>query len=264
MANRGHIEAGGNNLAIAPGDHFADFLGALVHEQNEEGGLRMIDRHALDDSLEKHRFSCPGRGHDERALAVPDWRYQIDCPACQLGSALGGPAGFELEFALRIRRDEGTEIRASCRFIRTGAVDLFDVDDDYAIAMIVSGGGEHLIAAAQHVLPHDVRRRVRIARLGEITVRGAADEAALALRIEPARGLSIGNDGSHRCARGLLATRRIRLLLRLPLSSASALVAAASSVVTMVALTGMTLLLIAIALLAAAHCLRIVLLLLTA
>ena len=266
MANRGHIEAGGNNLAIAPGDHFADFLGALVHEQNEEGGLRMIDRHALDDSLEKHRFPGPGRGHDERALAVPDWRYQIDCPACQLGSALGGPAGFELEFALRIRRDEGSEIRASCRFIRTGAVDLFDVDDDYAIAVIVSRCCEHLVAAAQHVLPHDIRRQVRIARLGQIAVRGAADEAALALRIEPACGLSVGNDGSHRCARSLFVARRVRLLsaaLRLPLSSASALVAAASSVVTMVALTGMTLLLlVAIALLPAAHCLRIVLLLL--
>jgi hypothetical protein len=128
--------------------------------------------------------------------------------------------------------------------------------------MVVPCSGEHLIAAAQHVLPHDIRWHVRVARLGEITVRGAANEAALALWIEPARGLSIGNDGSYRCARGLFAARRIRLLL-LTLSSAPALVAAATSVVTVVALSGMTLLLllIAIALLPAAHCLRIVLLL---
>src|ERR1700694_819647 len=262
MASRGHVEAGGNNLAIAPGDHFADFLGALVHEQNQEDCLRMIDRHALDDCLEKHRFAGPGGGHNERPLAVPDRRDQIDCPSCQLGSALGGPAGLELEFTLRIRRYEGSEIRTPCRFIRTGAVDLLDVDDDYAIAVIVSGGGEYLVAAAQHVLPHDVRRHICIARLGQITVRGAADEASLALRIEPARCLSIGNDGGHRRARSLIVARRIRLLSRLlPLSSASALVAAASSVVTVVALSGMTLLRVDIALLAATHCLWIVLLL---
>jgi hypothetical protein len=128
--------------------------------------------------------------------------------------------------------------------------------------MIVSGCGQDLIAAAQHVLPHDIRRQVRVARLGEITVCGPADEAAFALRIEPASGLSIGNDRGRRRTRTLVATRRIRLLL-LPLSSASALVAAAASVVAVVALTRMALL-IAFALLAAAHCLRIVLLLLSA
>jgi hypothetical protein len=130
--------------------------------------------------------------------------------------------------------------------------------------VIVPRGGEHLIPAAQHVLPHDVRRHVRISRLGQVAVRGPADEPALALRIEPARGLSVGNDGSCWCARNLLASLGIRLLLRLPLSSASALVAAASSVVAMVALTGMALLLIAIAVLAAATLWIVLLLLLTA
>ena len=114
-------------------------------------------------------------------------------------------------------------------------------------------------------MTHDIRRHVRIAWLGQIAVRGPADEPAFALRIEPAGGLSVGNDWSCRCAGRLLAARRIGLLspLLLTLSSASTLIAAATSVVTIVALAGMALLLlIAIALLAAAHCLRIVLLLL--
>jgi hypothetical protein len=133
--------------------------------------------------------------------------------------------------------------------------------------MIVSGRREKLVASAQHVLPHDIRRHVRIARLGQIAVRGAADEATLALWIEPASGFSIGNDGSCRGAGNLFAARRIGLLssLRLSLSSAPALVAAASPVVTMVALTGMTLLLlVAIALLAATALWMVLLLLLTA
>jgi hypothetical protein len=132
--------------------------------------------------------------------------------------------------------------------------------------MIVSGRREKLVASAQHVLPHDIRRHIRIARLGQIAVRGAADEAAFALWIEPASGLPIGNDGSCRGAGNLFAARRIWLLssLRLALSSASTLVAAATSVVTMVALTGMTLLLVAIALLAATALWMVLLLLLTA
>jgi hypothetical protein len=132
--------------------------------------------------------------------------------------------------------------------------------------MIVSGRREKLVASAQHVLPHDIRRHVRIARLGQIAVRGAADEATLALWIEPASGFSIGNDGSCRGAGNLFAARRIGLLssLRLALSSASTLIAAATSVVTMVALTGMTLLLVAIALLAATALWMVLLLLLTA
>src|ERR1700687_5536471 len=162
----------------------------------------MIDRNALDDRLEEHCFPGAGGGHDESTLAVPDRRNEIDCPACQLGSALGGPAGLELELALRIRCDEGSEIGAPCRFLRTGAVDLLYVDDDDAIAMIVAGGGKHLIAAAQHVLPHDIRRHIRVARLGEIAVCGPADAAALALRVEPDRGLSVLDDRRYRWTGG--------------------------------------------------------------
>jgi hypothetical protein len=64
----------------------------------------------------------------------------------------------------------------------------------------VAGGGEHLIAAAQHVLPHHLCRHVRVARLGEVAVGGAANEAAFALRIKPSRGLSVWNYRRNWCA----------------------------------------------------------------
>jgi hypothetical protein len=137
--------------------------------------------------------------------------------------------------------------------------------------MIVPGGGEHLIAAAQHVLAHDLCRHVRVTRLGEVAVRGATNEAALALRIKPPRGFAIRNDRSDWRTRCLLrsaaaataassasassaatatASSSAWSALR-ALPAASALIAAASSVVAVVAaLTGMSL--IAIALLLAA------------
>jgi len=129
--------------------------------------------------------------------------------------------------------------------------------------MIVPGRGENLITAAEHVLSHDIRRHIRIARLGEIAVGRSADEATFALRIEPARGLAVGNDWRDWRPLTLISAWRARLL-RLALSPSAALVPAAASVVT-IALSRMTLLLlVAIPLLAATHRLRIVLLLLTA
>jgi hypothetical protein len=127
--------------------------------------------------------------------------------------------------------------------------------------MIVSGGGENLIAAAEHVLPHDVRRHVRIAWLSEVAIRGSANESAFALWIEPTRCLAIRNDRRNGCAiaLGLIGARRI--LLRLALSSAPALIAAASSIVAIViALAGVAIrILIAVALLrSAAKRLRVV------
>jgi hypothetical protein len=120
--------------------------------------------------------------------------------------------------------------------------------------MIVSGGGENLVAAAEHVLPHDVSRDVRIAWLSEVAVRGSANESALALWIEPTRRLAVRNHWRDGCAiaLGLVGARRI--LLRLALSSAPALIASASSVVAIVvALTGVAIrILIAVALLRSA------------
>jgi hypothetical protein len=134
--------------------------------------------------------------------------------------------------------------------------------------MIVAGGGQDLIAPAQHVLPHYLCRHVRVAWLGEIAVGGAPNEAAFALRIKPSSGLAVWNDRSDWGARCLLcacpaAASSSAWSVLLALSAASALIAAASSVMTVVALAGMALLLIAIALLTAFALLADVALLLT-
>jgi hypothetical protein len=127
--------------------------------------------------------------------------------------------------------------------------------------MIVSGGGENLVAAAEHVLPHDVGRHVRIAWLSEVAVRGATNESALALRIEPPRCLTVRNDWRYRCAIALALIGARRILLRLALPAAPTLIAAASSVVAIVvALAGVPILILtAFALLrSAAEGLRVV------
>jgi hypothetical protein len=106
--------------------------------------------------------------------------------------------------------------------------------------MVVAGGGENFVTATQHVLPHDLGRHVRVTRLGEIAVRGAANEPALALWIEPTGRLAIRNyrrERSALCAALLLLLIAARtVLLSAALSAAPPLVASAPAVVAMIAL----------------------------
>jgi hypothetical protein len=208
----------------------------------------MVDRHALYDRLEKHRFAGTGWSDDEGALAVAYGRDQVDCSAGELGSALRGLACFELEFPLRIRRDERSEIGSARCFGGIDAVDLLDVYYYDAIAVVMSGGRENLIAATQHVLTHYLRRHVRIARLSQIAICGATNEAAFALWIEPSSRLAVWNYRSYRSALLRLALSALLLLLLwLALSAAPTLIASASSVVAVAIARVTVLLLIAVA-----------------
>jgi hypothetical protein len=112
--------------------------------------------------------------------------------------------------------------------------------------MVVSGCRLHLIAAAQHVLPNQLHRHVRIARLGEVTETGSANESAFALWIEPAYCLTIRYDWREwRSLIAALAALSATLLLSLSLTlslpatttalSASALIATATPIVAIIA-----------------------------
>jgi len=105
--------------------------------------------------------------------------------------------------------------------------------------MIMAGRRQHLVAAPQHVLPHYLRRQVRIAGLGEITICCSANETAVALRIEPARRFTVRYDRSEWCALTLFAALCLLLSLSATaaaLSPASTLIASATSVVTVIAI----------------------------
>lgn len=109
--------------------------------------------------------------------------------------------------------------------------------------MIVTGSGEDLVAASQHVLPHNLRRYISVAGLGEVAVGGASNEAAFALWIEPACRFPVWYYWSEWRALSLLAARTSLLLLLLlstttttaaALSAASTLIASATPVVTVI------------------------------
>jgi hypothetical protein len=76
-------------------------------------------------------------------------------------------------------------------------VDLEHVDDRGPPTLIASGSRDDRVTATEAVLPHDMRCDVRVAGLGEIAVRCAADEPSITRRIEPPLRLTIRDDGSR-------------------------------------------------------------------
>jgi hypothetical protein len=46
--------------------------------------------------------------------------------------------------------------------------------------MVASSAGDNCVASAEGVLPHDMRRDIRITGLGEVAVLRATDEATVA------------------------------------------------------------------------------------
>jgi len=119
--------------------------------------------------------------------------------------------------------------------------------------VVVPGSRENFVATPEHELSHDLCRNVRVARLGEIAICGAANEAAFALRIEPAGCLAVRYYWGKRRALSLISiSARSALLLLLlsattalsaaaPLSAATTLVASTTSVVAIIAIAVLTL-----------------------
>jgi hypothetical protein len=204
----------------------------------------VIDGDAFDDCLQQHRLAGARRSDDECPLAVPDWRDEIDCAPRELRSALGWTPGLQLEFSLGVRSDQRAEIgtpRGLCWIL---IVDFLDVDDDDAIAMVVSGCRCDLIAATERILANQLHRHVSITWLSEVTEVRSANESAFPLRIEPTDRLTIRNYWGEWCTglvaftalAGLLSTALATLTTATAALSSSALIATATSVVAIVAM----------------------------
>jgi hypothetical protein len=77
---------------------FADFLGTLVHEQDEQRRVRVVDRNAFRDGMEEHRLAGARRRDDQCALSVADWGDEVDRTArSPPGPTFAWPSGFEKE-----------------------------------------------------------------------------------------------------------------------------------------------------------------------
>jgi len=85
--------------------------------------------------------------------------------------------------------------------------------------VIASRARDDRVATSQAILPDEVWCDIRIARLGEVAVRGSPNEPTVARRVEPTLRLAVGDD-----------RRRRLLLLVIPLATAAAVPPAASAI----------------------------------
>src|SRR5690606_12785197 len=101
----------------------------------------------------------------------------------------------EREAAIGIRRGERLKVGAPREFFRGDAVDRGDLGDRQPTAGVESGAGIDEVAAAEGVLPQDMRRNERVGGCGEVAVERLADVAGVAGEVEPSVDDLIDNDG---------------------------------------------------------------------
>src|SRR6266566_1392264 len=185
------VEARRDHLAPTPVDHLAHFFGPFVHEQNEEGRLRMILRHRLGDRLEHHGLAGLGRRDDERALAEAERANEIHDALC-LGRAWTRCLGrLERERTVRMDRAQIREIGPAIQLAGRLAIHCRH-------AAIVE---HNQVAAAE---PGEADLRIALRR--QVTVGGEAERAAFGRGIEPA------GDGSHGCYGGYISARCAKII----------------------------------------------------
>ena len=107
------VEARRDHLADAQRLHLEDFLGTLVHQQDEERGLGMVGCDALGDGLQHHRLPGLGRRDDQRALALAEGAEQVDHAVGEVGLTLADQPALEPELLVGMDGAEAGEVGAA-------------------------------------------------------------------------------------------------------------------------------------------------------
>ena len=110
MVRCGTVEGGGDDLALNDRTHVGDLFGALVHQDDHEVHLGVVQLDGLGHLLDDHGLTGLGRRDDEATLALAHGGDQVD-DARRVGlrgglhaQLLGGVDGGQLaEFAARLR-----------------------------------------------------------------------------------------------------------------------------------------------------------------
>ncbi len=100
------VEARRDHLADAHRLHLEDFLGPLVHQQDEQAGLGIVRADSLGDGLEHHRLARLGRGDDQGALALAERAEDVDHAVGEVGLALADQLALEAELLVGMDRAE--------------------------------------------------------------------------------------------------------------------------------------------------------------
>jgi len=154
--------------------HVGNLFRPLVNQQHDEDDVRVVLGERVGVVLEDGGLAGAGRRDDERALALPHRRHQVQHPQRQV---LVG--GLEVEALVGIDRRQVVEEVALDGLLRVQVVYGVHLEEG-KVLLVVLGRADlagYGIALAQ-TEPADLRRRhVDVVGPGEVVVRRRAEEA---------------------------------------------------------------------------------------
>ena len=123
-----------HNLAAHRALHVGDFFRALIDEQHDEVGVRVVGGHALRQILHQHGLTGLGRRDDQPALSLTERRDDID-DSC--GDVFGAAiAHFHDQLLFREQRGQILEGHFALGLFRRFTIDGVDLEQR-EIALIV-------------------------------------------------------------------------------------------------------------------------------
>ena len=185
MVRCGTVEGGGDDLALDDRAHVGDLFGALVHQDDHEVHLGVVQLDGLGHLLDDHGLTGLGRGDDEATLALANGGDQVDdarrvgLGRCLHAQLLGG-----------VDRGQLTELAARLGLLDGHAVDGVDAHERVvllALALTLAGqahGTGDRVTGAQAPAAHVAESHVDVVRARQVA--GGADEGVVFLDVEDA------------------------------------------------------------------------------
>ena len=190
MVRCGTVEGRGDDLTLDRAFHVGHLFGTLVHENDHEVHLGVVDRDRVRDLLHDDRLARLRRGHDQPTLPLTDGRDDVDDPRGELV----GLGRFEAQALLWVQRRELGELGAIVGRLGCLTVDGVETHksvelaaravarwDGIALAVLANGSGDR-VAATKTVLTHLTERDVDVARPGQVARR--AHERVVVVQVE--------------------------------------------------------------------------------
>ena len=168
MTHGRFIERRGHHFAAHGALHLGHFFRALVDQQHEQFGFRMVGRDGMRNVLQHHGLTRFGRRHQQRALAAADRGNHVDDAAGDV--LLGLDVAFEDERLVRVQRRQVLEHDAVLDRFGRLRVDLVDLHQR-EVALAVLRGADFAFdrVTGVQIETADLRRAdVDVIRAGQI------------------------------------------------------------------------------------------------
>ena len=173
------VEARSGHFAEARRLHLRHFLRALVDEEDEDSGVRMILRDSLGDRLKDHGLAGLRGRDDEGPLAHPHGTDEIDDPVRVVGLPAAFESAFQPEPPVGVDRAQAVELPAPSELVGSVAVHGVEIPERGALSGARGPAGltADLVSRPQVVARDDLRAHVDVGVARRVPGVLAPDEA---------------------------------------------------------------------------------------